>query len=274
MRKQRIMSLVVLAVLTTIAAGFVWKLAMRESRYAQFVAEATAEAAGHFDQSTSTLKQISDSLVIAKRDNKRVLLQFGAKWCTGCLQLHKLFEADDRIKDELKRHYIVVMVDVTDENNSRVNENYGKPVRFGLPETVILDSSGRQLLTQDIDFVDEGAPGARIDFPSDVLAFLKKWSPELGNARIMTNAIALVLAGHSSDITNLLDAMSTNDTSAIELAVYAALQRPPSTSLITRADIRVVRTDDGLLECVIDTNRYGVPSPSVTNNQHRTFNIH
>jgi hypothetical protein len=78
MSKQRILSLVVLAVLTTIAAGLVWQLAIRNSRYSQFVAEANAEAARHIDESTETLKQISDSLVIARRDNKRVLLQFGS----------------------------------------------------------------------------------------------------------------------------------------------------------------------------------------------------
>jgi thiol:disulfide interchange protein len=170
-------SLLALAILTTVAAGLVWQLAIRNSQYSRFVAEATEEAARHIDDSTNTLKQISDSLVIAKKDNKRVLLQFGARWCTWCNLLHKLFEADDRIRDELNRDYIVVVVDVTDENNSLVNEKYGKPIRFGLPITVILDSGGKELMTQNIAFADEGTLSARID-PNKVLAFLKKWSQE------------------------------------------------------------------------------------------------
>lgn len=84
----------------------------------------------------------------------------------------------------------------------------------------------------------------------------------LGDARMMADAVTAEVDGHSSEIPSLLGMMSTNDTSIIEDAIYAALQRPPSTSLITRADIRVTRTGDGLLECVIDTSRYGVPSRS------------
>jgi len=79
----------------------------------------------------------------------------------------------------------------------------------------------------------------------------------------MTYAITSELDGHSSDIARLLGAMSTNDTSVIEDAVYSELQHPPSTSLVTRADIRVIRTAEGRLECVIDMGRYGVPTRSI-----------
>lgn len=85
----------------------------------------------------------------------------------------------------------------------------------------------------------------------------------LGDARMMANAVTSEVEGHSSDIASLVGTLSTNETSVIEDAIYAALQRPPSTSLITRADIRVMRTNDGLLECVIDTSRYGVPPSSI-----------
>lgn len=95
-----------------------------------------------------------------------------------------------------------------------------------------------------------------------VLMFLAR-EHALGDARAMANAVTSEVDGHSSDIARLLGTLSTNDTSVIEDAVYAELQSPPSTSLITRADIRVMRTNDGLLECVIDTSRYGVPPSSI-----------
>ena len=78
MRRQ-LYSLVLLAFLSTAVAGLVWQLVLRNSQYYKFVAETSAEAAQHIDESKSTLKQISASLVIAKRENKRVLLQFGSK---------------------------------------------------------------------------------------------------------------------------------------------------------------------------------------------------
>lgn len=70
--------------------------------------------------------------------------------------------------------------------------------------------------------------------------------------RISTSAISQLLDGHSSNIAALLDAMHTNDSVQIEDAVYQELQRPFSTTLITRSQIHVTRTANGILECTVD----------------------
>jgi thiol:disulfide interchange protein len=176
MQIQRIISVAALGVLTIIAAGLVWRFSLDS----QYLAENAAEAPQHIDESTNTLKQISDALVIAKRDNKRVLLQFGARGCTWCHLLDNLFEKNTRIIEELRSEYIVIMVDVSDGNNKVVDDRYGNPVRGGLPVTVFLDSDGTQLLSKNIAFADEDAFRTnicRID-PDKVLNFLKKWSPK------------------------------------------------------------------------------------------------
>jgi hypothetical protein len=82
-------------------------------------------------------------------------------------------------------------------------------------------------------------------------------------SRALRSAITQQIDGHASGIAALLATMGTNDTSAIEDEAFAELQRVPSTSLITRPDIRVTRTSDGLLECVIDTSRWGVSSRTI-----------
>jgi thiol:disulfide interchange protein len=177
MNKQRIFLLAALAVLTIIAAGLVWRLALDS----QSLAEATTAATPpHIDQSTDTLKQISDSLAIAKRDNKRVLLQFGSRGCTWCHLLHHVFDEDKKIAEELKNNYIIIEVDISDGNNAVVDGKYGTPRHNSLPFTVILDSDGKQLLAENIAFADEDLLRqniARIN-PDKVLALLKKWSPQ------------------------------------------------------------------------------------------------
>ena len=55
-----------------------------------------------YDESADGAKQIADALVVAKKENKRVLLQFGANWCGWCHKLHKLFESDTAIAVRLK----------------------------------------------------------------------------------------------------------------------------------------------------------------------------
>src|SRR2546422_4533840 len=67
-----------------------------------------------YDESADGSKQISDALQLAKKEGKRVLLQFGANWCGWCHKLHKLFETNKAIDEKLKSDYVVVMIDVNE----------------------------------------------------------------------------------------------------------------------------------------------------------------
>jgi len=126
-----------------------------------------------YDESAHASQQIPDALVIAKRDNKHVLLQFGANWCIWCHRLHNLYGSDKNIAEELKRDYVVVMVDVNKDHNSDIDEKYHHPIRLGLPVIVILDSDGKQLTTEDSGNLEEGDHHS----PEKVLSFLKQWAP-------------------------------------------------------------------------------------------------
>ena len=85
----------------------------------------------------------------------------------------------------------------------------------------------------------------------------------VADRRALTMAITQQLDAHSSGIAALLVTMSTNETSAIEDAAYGELQGVHSTSLVRRSDIRVTRTSDGILQCVLDTRRWGVPPRTI-----------
>jgi len=125
-----------------------------------------------YDESVDGSKQIADALKIAKKENKRVLLQFGANWCGWCHLLHNLFESDKNIEARLKADYVVVLIDVNKGHNKEVDQKYGKPTRFGLPVIVILDSDGKQLTTKDTAELEKG----KQHDPAKVLAFLEEWS--------------------------------------------------------------------------------------------------
>ena len=50
------------------------------------------------------------ALARAKKEDKRVLLQFGANCCGWCHKRHKLFDSDADIAAKLKEAYVVVLV--------------------------------------------------------------------------------------------------------------------------------------------------------------------
>jgi thiol:disulfide interchange protein len=127
-----------------------------------------------YDESANGSNQIAGALVVAKKERRHVLLQFGANWCGWCHKLHKLCESDEGIAEKLKNDFVVVMVDVNKEHNKDVDTKYGHPTRFGLPVIVVLDADGKQLTTQDTGKLEEGDHHS----PEKVMAFLKEWSPK------------------------------------------------------------------------------------------------
>ncbi|WP_309707790.1 thioredoxin family protein [Armatimonas sp.] len=127
-----------------------------------------------YDEKANGAQQIEKALIEAKRGKKNVLLQFGANWCGWCHKLHKLCDEDKAIAAELKKNFVVVLIDVDKKHNEDINKRYGNPTQKGLPVIVVLDPTGKQLTTQDTGKLEEGDHHD----PAKVLAFLKQWTPK------------------------------------------------------------------------------------------------
>ena len=125
-----------------------------------------------YDEKADGVKQISDALVVAKKENKRVLLQFGANWCGWCHRLHELFQSNAPIAAKLKEAYVVVLIDANKNHNADIDQKYGKPTQHGLPVIVVLDADGKPMITQDTARLEEGDHHD----PAKVLAFLNQWA--------------------------------------------------------------------------------------------------
>src|SRR5436190_14591473 len=86
---------------------------------------AKANQPGIYDGSADGKKQIADAVVVAKREHKRILLQFGANWCGWCIKLHHLFETDKSVSQELKAGYVLALIDVNEGHNKDLVVKYG-----------------------------------------------------------------------------------------------------------------------------------------------------
>jgi thiol-disulfide isomerase/thioredoxin len=77
-----------------------------------------------YDETADGSKQNAEALNVAMKEHRRVLLQFGANRCGPCHQLHKIFETDTKVTAVLRKHFVVVMVDVHENrgNTGKIEE--------------------------------------------------------------------------------------------------------------------------------------------------------
>lgn len=84
-------------------------------------------------------QNIATQIQHAKTQNKRVILDFWADWCTLCHELDNVTFKDPKVQEAL-RNYTVIKVDVSvdSEETQALQETYGV---VGLPTLVFIDSN-------------------------------------------------------------------------------------------------------------------------------------
>jgi thioredoxin-related protein len=118
---------------------------------------------------------IQKAVVMAKAQNKHVLLQVGGNWCPWCLRFHAMAIGAQKVDSLLKADYIYLMVNYSKENkNMDVMKELEYPNRFGFPVFVVLDGKGKILHTQDSGQL-EHATVKGYD-TTKVVTFLKMWN--------------------------------------------------------------------------------------------------
>jgi len=110
----------------------------------------------------------------AASSHKRVLVQFGANWCTDCKVLDQNFHRPEN-EALLSSRFVLVHVNVGDDrvdHNIELAQSYGIPLNKGVPALAVLDSSGRVIYSQKNG---EFESMRRMD-PQSVNDFLTRWS--------------------------------------------------------------------------------------------------
>ncbi|HEY5229001.1 MAG TPA: thioredoxin family protein [Opitutaceae bacterium] len=122
--------------------------------------------------------QVAAAVSLAAGSNKVVLVEIGANWCIWCRRLHTVFETDPDVAKALKDGYVVVLIDVNRRNgenrNAGLNARLGNPSANGIPDIVLLDSSGKPLMTKDTSELEDGD---NYSIPK-IKAFLAEWAPK------------------------------------------------------------------------------------------------
>lgn len=118
--------------------------------------------------------EIAHALAVARREHKRVLLDFGANWCPDCRVLDYYFHKEPN-SSLLHDHFVLVDVNVGRfDHNKDLARKYEIPLHKGIPALAVLSSTGKLLYSQkNGEFED-----MRQLSPAALTTFLNQWKPE------------------------------------------------------------------------------------------------
>jgi thioredoxin-related protein len=144
-----------------------------------------------YDKSADAHAQVEKAKVVAKHNDKHILVMFGFETCGWCHKLHELFASDKDIRKTLSYEYTLAMVDINAPGADALlktckaalsPEELQKGV--GYPFLSVLDSDGKVLTAQRTDPLEEGDHHN----PGRVQEFLTKWSVPAKDADVVLQA--------------------------------------------------------------------------------------
>lgn len=96
----------------------------------------TAPSAGHVSYWHTDYQA---ALVLAQAENKKVLLDFGAEWCSLCKAMEKGLFSDDMVVETLQKFAVPVKIDCTDVRDSVCVDLKWQYEVLGFPTFVLID---------------------------------------------------------------------------------------------------------------------------------------
>jgi thiol:disulfide interchange protein len=112
---------------------------------------------------------VAAAIAKAKREHKRVIMDFGGDWCGDCQVLDIYFHQSPNA-ELMEKYFVEVKVNIGHEDaNIELAHKYGVPVH-GVPALAVVDGNGKVIVSQDKEFSD-----MRYMKPEAVTAFLEKW---------------------------------------------------------------------------------------------------
>jgi thioredoxin 1 len=97
-----------------------------------------------YDETANAAADLQRALAAAQANRSDVLVVFGANWCPDCRELDKALNGSSHAL--IAGRFQVVKVDVGRfDKNLDVANQYGNPIRMGIPAVVVLTADNRIL---------------------------------------------------------------------------------------------------------------------------------
>jgi thiol:disulfide interchange protein len=166
--KSHAVSLAVLASTFFALPLFVLTIAPSPQAAAQVLAHPNKNL---YSETSDANADIAAALVRARREHKRVLLDFGGNWCGDC-QVLDIYYHQSPNAELLDKYFIVVHVNIGHmDKNVDVAKKYNVPITKGVPALAIIDAHGNLLYAEREKEFERTTPEA-------ITAFLNRWKPD------------------------------------------------------------------------------------------------
>ena len=121
-----------------------------------------------YSETANPTADIAAAQVKARREHKRILLDFGGNWCGDCQLLDTYYQQAPNAA-LLARYYVVVHVDIGHmDKNVDVPAKYGVPIAHGVPALGVIDAAGKVVYAEKPKEFEHTTP-------EGITAFLEKW---------------------------------------------------------------------------------------------------
>lgn len=146
-----------------------------------------------YDEAADAREQIAAALAKARKENRRVLVQWGANWCGWCTMLHDHMQITKEIAEKLNYEYDLVHVDIGRfDKNLDLAEKYGADVKGnGVPFLTVLDADGAVLANQETGSLEAPDDPDHSHDTAKLMTFLTEHQAEYQSATaVLDDALA------------------------------------------------------------------------------------
>jgi thioredoxin 1 len=126
-----------------------------------------------FPDVTAAHSDIQAAMAQARKEHKRVLLDFGGDWCGDCQVLNYYMHQSPN-KELLDKYFVVVDVNIGHiDQNIDIGDKYGVVLKKGVPALSVLRPDGTVVYAQKNGEFEN----MRTMQSSDLTTFLEAWKP-------------------------------------------------------------------------------------------------
>jgi Thioredoxin-like len=125
-----------------------------------------------FDPRADATASLRVALNTANRENKRVLVEFGANTCDSCSRLNAVLTKDAEIAAAFQKAFVLVLIDM-EANEKLVSRYLQEELREPVPFLALLNKDGKVLKRRRTDDLEAGS---KLDL-GKVKEILAQWAP-------------------------------------------------------------------------------------------------